>query len=254
MRSILEYRKSHGSLPRGGIFTNSNESVHSWRALLLRQQNDATEYDFDRPWDDPRNTIVAGNESPGLCCRNDSYYARDGTSISTSYFAVIGPSSAWAAWSSEDSEFTDEPSQTILLIDQLNTGTAWCEPKDLTEKEALKLLTTDPKAKRGNYSLHYGGESRFFAKQPLNGGGPGVHIAFADGTVRFAFLPLSQEFATALLTANGGETISDADFESLWMPELNYARIYSFSVFVILSLLPATKLRKKQPTDAEPAD
>lgn len=251
MRTILEYRERHKSLPEGGVFTQSNRSVHSWRALLLEQQDKGNEYDFDEPWNNPANAEVASRESPRLCCKNDSYYAKDGKSISTSYFAVIGQGTAWAAWSSESGEFSDDLSQTILLIEKLEAGIAWNEPKDLTSKEALSLLTTDPGDKRRKSSFHYASEIRFFARQPPNRGGHGVHLAFADGTVRFACLPLSQDFTSAMLTANGGETISDADFERLWKPELDYSRIYSFSVFVVLSFLSAAKFRKQQRTDIE---
>jgi hypothetical protein len=128
-------------------------------------------------------------------------------------------------------EVTDGLNNTILLIEAIGRGVHWAEPKDLTFDEAVDVLTTDPDPD-GHKSHRI--DNGYFYKPHY-----GRYVAMCDGYVTRLPIPLSRHAAVALLTANGNETL---ELKSLWRisaPELDYARVWAFSVFVVLALLPA---------------
>ena len=128
------------------------------------------------------------------------------------------------------------------MIEAPHMHVGWAEPRDLTMEEAIEFLSNPPNSNDYGHPMSEG----FFYKPSR-----GVHIATVDGWTRLLKLPISEKHAEAILTVDGGEVVDWNDIPMSRLPELNYARIYSFSVFVVLSLLPATKLRRKQPTDGE---
>jgi hypothetical protein len=75
----------------------------------------------------------------------------------------------------------------------------------------------------------------------------GVHAAFADGTVRFLPVPLPDEMAKALLTANAGDEVDWDEFERLTAPQLDYAKIYATIAFAVVALWPARRAFRKRP-------
>jgi prepilin-type processing-associated H-X9-DG protein len=114
-------------------------------------------------------------------------------------------------------------------------------PEDLAFEEAVELLVSPPS---DGYYTHYFDKGFYY--KPAQG----INVAFADGSVKTLALPLSREHAEALLTINGGEDVDPEDIQ----PELDYARIYALSVFVLVSLLPAVKFwpRRKAAPLGEP--
>jgi len=252
VNTVLDYREQHKSLPLGGKQSAVSGAAQSWRSVIFQHvstSEGALAYDQFKAWDEPANLSFARQSPPpDLCCRNDSLYAGEGKVLSTSYFAVIGDKTAWNALASPTNQFEDDPRTTILLLEQLERGIPWTQPKDLNFNEALNLLITAPNAKKKWLPCHWAAENRFFMKESPIPRAQGVHAAFADGSVRFIPLPLSIKFATALLTANGGEKISEKEFAKLWKHELNYARIYSFTIFMLVALLPIFKLLRRVTT------
>jgi hypothetical protein len=157
----------------------------------------------------------------------------------TNYFAVVGPHTAWPPGRGRTvHEISDATRNTIVLMEMASRGTPWTKPKDLMFDEALALLT-DPHP-RGAVHRHDRGHG-FFCKIDKRSG---LHVAFADGTVRFLALPLSPSLATALLTADGGEPIDEREFNRVSLSQLDYGKIYAFATFVLLSLLPVYRLVK----------
>ena len=126
------------------------------------------------------------------------------------------------------SEFTDELSQTIVLIESHNKNARWAESIDLTFDEAVGLLSS-PVRKGDGHRIRHG---------PFHKVSYGLNVAFADGKVRLLSTPLDRELATALLTVDGGEKVDMNIFEREPTPELDYANCYAISVFVALCVLP----------------
>lgn len=208
--ALLAYRAAEGTLPPTAV-QRADGGVTSWRTLLLPYLDGAADY----------------------CCPGHAFSAAPFGS-SASYFAVTGPGTAWAALQSPQGVIGDDPSQTILLLEELDRGFGWDEPRDLSYEEALALLTQPV----GNRYVHLSaGEPRFFEKPNPMPRAEGVNALFADGRLRFVPLPLPKAFAASLLTAHGGEPIPAARMQTLWSRECDYGKVYSFGCFVALCLL-----------------
>jgi hypothetical protein len=136
-----------------------------------------------------------------------------------------------------------------MVLEAPGRSTPWLKPNDLTYDEALDLLTSRPPEGMGHVSEHSPG---FFYKRERS---PVIHAAFADGQVRAIELPLSRGLAKALLTIDGGEAVDEQEFYTSTHPQLDYAKIYAFTAFVLLALLPAGRLvRRRLRLSAGPAD
>ena len=50
-----------------------------------------------------------------------------------SYVAVVGPNAAWAGDKPRKlADFGDDPSGTIMLVEAVNAGIDWAEPRDFS--------------------------------------------------------------------------------------------------------------------------
>lgn len=232
--ALQRYTADEGAFPLQTQKGSDGHTLHSWRTNLLPYlgHNSARDkYHMDKPCDHPANNAARCSFIPQYSCRND-VGSGDKT---TSYFAVVGPGTAWESLASGDA-ISDDPSRTILLMEQLGRGVAWSDPTDIEFDEALTLLTTAPK----NQDLHLSwGKSGFFDIRPPSARPEGFNVAFADGSARFVSVPIPRDLAIALLTANGGEHISDEKFSQLYRTEIDYSKIYAFTFFVLVSILPA---------------
>jgi hypothetical protein len=239
-KAVLAYHSKNDFLPPNTTKGNDGESLHSWRSLLvpyLEQSETTYRYDHSKTWDYPSNRMqLNANGAPLYCCPHD-VSGLLGRNETASYFAVTGPNTAWSIMGSKENLLADKTDQTILLIEQTGSKIIWCEPKDFNFDEALALLTTPPGLSPESNHPAMSNYGFFYNSAPCKLG-PGFHIAFADGSVKFIAPPLEGHFARALLTANGGENISEADYAKLFSPELDYAKIYSLSAFTLLALLP----------------
>jgi hypothetical protein len=122
-------------------------------------------------------------------------------------------------------------SNTILLIEADNRGVHWAEPKDLAFDEAVDLLSTPlPDTATDGHPVIRG----YFYKTSFV-----RNVATCDGSARALRVPIPREDAIALLTASGGDSIDFDLIERHSTPLLDYARVWVFSVFVVLALLPA---------------
>ncbi len=237
--ALESYERDYGRLPPAYLTSSEGQPLLSWRVLLLPKLEQKAVLDrlnTAEAWNSDSNSPHTDASNECFCCPSNP----DSLENAASYFAVVGPATAWPGRRGRMlNEITDEPSRTILVIEVPSRGIRWAEPKDLSFEEAVHVLMQPPTNKDG--SGHPFPE-RFFYKPDYC-----RHVLFADGNVRTLKGPLRRELAVALLTARGGEYIDASEFESICNPELNYARIYSLSVFLVLSLLPVVKLRRKPP-------
>lgn len=137
-------------------------------------------------------------------------------------------------------EITDPKSHTILLIEAHGRNVPWAKPSDLTFDEAIQLLTGETVLN----DMHEYRPTEGFVAHILGKTGSGIHVAMADGTVRFLTLPIPKELAVALLTINGGEGEVHNQLDEYCRPRLDVGKCYSLGVFVALSLLPAAFMRR----------
>ena len=102
------------------------------------------------------------------------------TSTQTSYVAVVGPNAAWAGEKPRKlADFGEDASNTIMLIEVTNSGIAWAEPRDLSLDT---LGAADGKSPALALTSNHGRREEFFFTYDH---GSGVHVAMADGSVRF---------------------------------------------------------------------
>jgi prepilin-type processing-associated H-X9-DG protein len=143
-------------------------------------------YDFDENWNGPRNRLLANTHFDILCCPAEGQFVH----ASTSYFAVVGPGTAWpGAEGSKLSEFKDGPENTILLVEVVGAGIGWAEPRDLHVTQMSFLINQNHG--QGMCSNHP----------------HGLNVLFADDHVEFLPETITPEELRALLTINGGEKI-----------------------------------------------
>jgi prepilin-type processing-associated H-X9-DG protein len=186
-KALLQYELDHGQLPPAFIADKDGKPMHSWRVLILPYLDQVAlykTYHFDEPWDGPNNRKLHSIPMPIYQCPSDGA----GSPTTTSYVAVVGAGTAWpGATSTKLTDFTDGPSETIMLVEMANSGIHWMEPKDLDF--ATIPLAFNPKSGKGISSGH----------------ASGVNVAFADGSVHFLADDLSPGVVRALLTIHGGE-------------------------------------------------
>jgi hypothetical protein len=229
--SILNYHSAQDSLPPASGPRGKNNDLHSWRVVIMPYLESNTFldlYSFDETWDGPNNnSVLAGTwNAHFLSCPTHSQ------SGNTTYFAINGAQTAWGDGAPRTLDgITDGLPSTILLIEAGGRGVHWAEPKDLTFDEAVDLLT-QPLPADGSEG-HRVDNGYFYKPSDVR------HVAMCDGSFRALRVPIRREDAIALLTGSGGESVDVDLIERYSTPQLDYARVWAFSVFVVLALLPA---------------
>ncbi len=233
--ALQAYQEDNGGYPPAYLTDAHGEPMLSWRVLVLPYAEEQSLYDrfeLTKPWDDPANDALSATDLELHHCPSDP-----SRGPMTNYLAVVGPHAAWPGGHGRpQSEFTDDPSETILLIETHGRGVRWAEPRDLTFDEAVDLLS-QPLEPENGHRLNSG---LFYKKSPV------LHVAFADGQARPIRLPLDRKLAEALLTVDGGEPIDREAIEVYTSPELDYTTCYAFGVFVVLAVLPAAWLGRRR--------
>ena len=202
--ALYGYQKQIGHLPLAFIPDEKGQPKHSWRVLILPYLEETglggTEglkrlyaaYDFAEAWDGPHNRKLAHRMPMVYGCPGDP--GRRGAA--TSYVVVVGEPTAFPgrrAIALDD--IRDEKSTTLLVLEAANSGINWMEPRDFLIDQP-ELVPTP--------SHNWPGSTN-----PLGG----VHIGFADGSVRFVrYTENNNPTLKALATINGGEGID----QSVW--------------------------------------
>lgn len=226
--ALSNYHESVGNFPRVSEVGPDGNLWHSWRLWICPYIGSNTlfaNYRQDEPWNGPNYSKLTAE------CYECPTHSYDG--LTTNYFAVVGTSTAWPLNQGRKmTEFKDGAANTILFLESPHRAIPWSKPEDLSFEKAVSMLSNP-------LDHHYGHliEGGFFHKSSR-----GIHIAFADRSVKFVRLPISREEAIALLTVDGEEELSKQDILRMTGAELNYERIYSFGIFVLVSLLPIRKL------------
>jgi prepilin-type processing-associated H-X9-DG protein len=191
--ALANYQEVHGEYPPQYIADAEGKPMHSWRVLILpylEHQALYDQYDFDEPWDGPRNSLLAAQMPPAFRCASDPAMAAGGTI--TSYVGVSGPGAFFDGQKSTRAfAITDGLSNTISVVEFAGGGVHWMEPRDL-DASLLSGIVNPPDGQ--NISSYHPG---------------GAQAAFADGSVRFLSSSIDPKVLRALTTIAGNEVVQD---------------------------------------------
>jgi hypothetical protein len=187
--ALLAYRSDHGSFPPAQWDDSTGQPIHSWRVLIQPYLDEEPQtpvltmpgivYSYAEPWNGPNNRLIDTLMPP---C-----YSATGVlpprSSETHYVVVEGPGFVFnGTKTTRASDITDDPENTLLVIEVARTGITWMEPRDFNETNLVKLV----------------GPS-----------GEGVWGLFADGSVRqLTGQSLKSDVLRDMLTISGGEAVA----------------------------------------------
>ncbi|MGL5098318.1 MAG: DUF1559 domain-containing protein [Planctomycetia bacterium] len=186
--ALHAYHNEYQCYPPAYVADENGKPMHSWRVLILPHlgRRDLYErYRFDEPWNSPANATLAAEGADLFGCPSDTGRPAG----ATNYAALSGivPHSDWdrewkkkhpggyygprvAAWNgktpTQSRDFRDGLSNTFLVVEIVDAGVPWMEPRDL---DAATMTLGINVAKGTSISSRHGG----FA-----------HLLYADGSVR----------------------------------------------------------------------
>lgn len=181
--SFHNFHDAYRQFPNTTLSPNAEHKFPvSWRVMILPWiEQDALyrEYRFDEPWDGPNNSKLLA-KMPATYRHPDA----PADSTVTSYVALSGDETIFRPKQKASiADILDGTSNTILIVES-KTAIPWTKPEDLeySSKKPLPIL--------GGFSEN------------------GFQAAFADGSVRFLAKTLAEAQLRALITAKGGEVIT----------------------------------------------
>jgi hypothetical protein len=183
--ALHSYHRKYDCFPPAYLADEKGKPVHSWRTLILpflEHQDLYSQYDFNEPWDGPKNKLLLNKEPLEYVCPADEHAIRSQgrPTECTSYVAIVGPQAAWnGSKPVKFGDLRDGTSNTILVIDVANSGVGWSEPRDLPWDEIRNTLVASSGI---TISPKHWMPQGFFWKDS-----PGYHIQalFADGSTRY---------------------------------------------------------------------
>ena len=189
--ALQNYHDRHKCYPPAYVADSQGRPMHSWRALLLpyfeveQIVNIGKLYYFNEPWNGPNNRRIAEQIPHVYRCPSD-----EENTTQTNYVAIVGPETGWPApGCMNNRDITDGPPDTIAVVEAVDAGIHWMEPRDLTIDLANDV--------RSN-SIAPGISSRHWN---------GFNALFFDSAVHFLPADTSPTRLRAMLTAKGGEHI-----------------------------------------------
>ncbi|HUT91794.1 MAG TPA: DUF1559 domain-containing protein [Thermoguttaceae bacterium] len=188
--ALHNYHDVYRCFPFAHVCGPDGKSWHSWRMAVLPFLESSSTYDeyrFDEPWDGPNNRKLHSRQMYVYRCPVE---AADPSvpATTTSYLAVVGPGTAWPVpGQTRIADFKDGASNSILIVEVLDSGIHWMEPRDLKLEELE--LAINPKSGQGITSRHIGGAC----------------VLLADGSVHFLPSDTAPETLRSLFTIADGE-------------------------------------------------
>ena len=133
---LKEYHRDHGAFPPRYVADEPGKAMHSWRVLLLpylEEKEFYDQYDFDEPWNGPRNSALAKT----LRADTFAYCKPDGSTRGhpwTDYVAVAPPDVEWPAKGPLKAFEVMEGSDRFLVVELPDSGIHWMEPRDSIDR------------------------------------------------------------------------------------------------------------------------
>lgn len=206
---LLNYKSTYGCFPPAYVADATGKPLYSWRVLLMAEL-DRTDgwlghrlvggFRFDEPWDSPNNSKLH-HLRPAAVLNCPSHPSGAG-STDTHFVAVVGPGTLFPSdgTSRRLADVVDGPEDTLAVVEVVDAGIHWMEPKDL-DWETMSFRLNDRKHPSVS-SYHPFGGSSF----------PGPHVLTVDDKVTSLPRDLRPETLRALLTIAGGEKIQRSEW------------------------------------------
>ena len=143
--ALLNYHESYGSFPPAYITNKEGKPIHSWRILVAKilEPEKFDNYRFQESWDSPHNLKVAEQVPNYFRCPNS---ADEDSKGQTSYVAVVGEDTVFPfAEAVKLEDVKDDKDTTILIVEAVETGIFWTEPRDLLISEMSSQIQQDKK-------------------------------------------------------------------------------------------------------------
>ncbi len=178
--ALHAYHDNYHCFPPAYVLGADEKPWHSWRVLLLPYLGEQQLYDhyrFDEPWDGPHNRELQSLRPKAYA--SPLQFSSDHKI--TTYLAVVSRRTMWPAYFPVSIEqVSDGISNTIQLVENDASETPWTEPRDMREREALRLL------KPGVVSAHASSGK--------------IAALFSDGHARIISDRINRDFFISLLT------------------------------------------------------
>ena len=190
--AMHSYHDMHNCFPPAYVADEDGRPTHSWRVLLLPYLDQPTLYalyDFEKPWDSPRNLRLAEAMPKVYRCPGD----RGTKPGNTSYVVITGPGTVFDGPNATKlRDIADGTSNTIMVAECAGSGVNWLEPRDLSTEQITFPVNADERY--GIRSNHAGG----------------AFVAFGDGHVSFVEASTEPSAVRAMTTARGGESLGSS--------------------------------------------
>jgi hypothetical protein len=178
--AMSNYADSHnGRLPPAVLYDKSGKPLHSWRVLLLpylEEDHLYKEFHLEEPWDSPHNLKLQSRIPKVFQLLPRGYAGETPAGPSETLIQVfVGKGTAFEGTQGLrlPEDFPDGTSNTILLI-EAGKGVPWTKPADLAYGAGQPLPSLG--------GAFPGPEPFFLWGQNYRAG---MHVGFADGSVRF---------------------------------------------------------------------
>lgn len=231
------YHAAYGCLPPARIPDENGKPKHSWRMLILPfmgQQAVYDAYDFDEPWDSPKNRRLLRERPDEYACPAHVAHVgrleREQKDAYTSYVAVVGPSTAWpGSIGRRLRDVTDRTYEAVLIVESATDGIPWMEPRDMTFADALARFTSvDPDAPVGHRNEDYF-HSQFRGRM----------VVMVDASTRFVRAGVPSSVWSQMLTVNDGAILPDTLVPTVDAPrKLRIGNCIRMGMWIALLLLP----------------
>jgi hypothetical protein len=240
LAAIDKHNASRGASPFDESDSGRGGPTTSWRVKLLPHidRNDLYEqYDFNQPWNGPANRSLA-KHMPEEFTRPEQGTDLESDGFAADYLAVVGPRAT--ATKNQRARRLESLGPRILLIEVSDSGIHWMEPRDLTQSEAIQLLTAPPRP-----YTQIVRDAFLYRTAAIQRGRP---VGFSNGRIAFLGQVADANVATALVSGIGSDDAlvdkSLADYAGTIDShrEYKWPTIYGLALFLLLALLPAAKL------------
>jgi hypothetical protein len=195
------YHDAYGTFP--AAISGEGTLAVSWR-VRIEPYLDASplepRYDDHFAWNAEPNWPITKRRIPTFECPT-AIYRRTGERSEfgpTDYAALVGPETAFPPdHATQIGDITDGTSNTLMIVEAVNRGIRWAEPKDIYVTSANPIVrSTDAPQKLLNPLI----------SSAHTGGG---HVLMVDGTVRFISARIDPAVLEVLTTRRGGEPVPE---------------------------------------------
>jgi len=188
--AMHNYHDVNKCFPPAVITDKDGRPMRSWRVAILpyleqRPLYDA--YNFNEPWDSPRNRVLGDAVPPVYRCPSDGKPA----STETNYVMIVGKGTVGGLPNEAVrlSDITDGSSNTIMIVEVTGSGIHWMEPRDLSVDDIGRMIND--------------GSGKWISSNHPSG----VNVALCDGSVRFLSEQIDAQTLRSLILRNDGTPV-----------------------------------------------